>query len=201
MVSLLIGGVRPIERNLPNWVFESPRPDAGGSSLHNMDRIWQWAWNRYAPRYSWAVYGFAFLVSLPVFLLLTLPIVAFEKSDRYLAAAVLTVAAIVVAEAQSAVTIRREMRLIEQWAAGQNVDRATTLEGASLVQSMESNQALQASTLVGRDLLVAASQVTTTFEPASMTRSTQLVWRDAICLAVLAVAVGAIAGASGWRLV
>ena len=132
MVSPLISGVRPIERNLPNWVFESPRPDAGGSSLHNMDRIWQWAWNRYAPRYSWAVYGFAFVVSLPVFLLLTLPIVAFEKSDRYLAAAVLTVAAIVVAEAQSAVTIRREMRLIEQWAAGQNVDRATTLEGTYL---------------------------------------------------------------------
>ena len=168
MVSLLIGGVRPIERNLPNWVFESPRPDAGGSSLHNMDRIWQWAWNRYAPRYSWAVYGFAFLVSLPVFLLLTLPIVAFEKSDRYLAAAVLTVAAIVVAEAQSAVTIRREMRLIEQWAAGQNVDRATTLEGTYLCSRLVSSQ---------------------------------LVWRDAICLAVLAVAVGAIAGASGWRLV
>ena len=89
-------------------------------------------------------------------------------SLRYLAAAVLTVAAIVVAEAQSAVTIRREMRLIEQWAAGQNVDRATTLEGAYLCSRLVSSQ---------------------------------LVWRDAICLAVLAVAVGAIAGASGWRLV
>ena len=48
-----------------------------------MDRIWQWAWDRYAPRYTWAVSALAFPVVLPIYLLVRLSIVAFEKSDRY----------------------------------------------------------------------------------------------------------------------
>ncbi len=132
-----------------------------------MDRIWQWAWDRYARRYSWAIYGFTFLVSLPVYLLLTWPIVAFEKSHRYLAAAMLTVAGAVVVEAVTAIVIRREMRLIERWAAGKDVGRATVLEGTYVCTRRISSLS---------------------------------VWRDAICLAMLAVAVGAIAGATGWRL-
>jgi hypothetical protein len=33
-----------------------------------MDRIWQWAWDRYGARYSWAALAVAFPLSLPVYL-------------------------------------------------------------------------------------------------------------------------------------
>ena len=58
-----------------------------------MDRIWQWAWDRYSARYSWVLWVIGFVVSLPVYLLLTLPIVAFEKSGRYVEVAAVTVGA------------------------------------------------------------------------------------------------------------
>lgn len=47
-----------------------------------MDRIWQWAWDRYgARRYVWALALAAFVVSLPIYLVfVSLPIVVFEKS-------------------------------------------------------------------------------------------------------------------------
>ena len=44
----------------------------------------------------WAIYALTFPVVLPVYLFLTLPIVAFEKSGRYVEAAAVTVAALVV---------------------------------------------------------------------------------------------------------
>jgi hypothetical protein len=43
-----------------------------------MDHIWQWAWDRYATRYSWAIYAVCLPVLLPTYLLSTLGIVAFE---------------------------------------------------------------------------------------------------------------------------
>ncbi|HEY6857306.1 MAG TPA: hypothetical protein VI194_13980 [Mycobacterium sp.] len=33
-----------------------------------MDRIWQWAWDRYGARYSWAVYALSIPFSLPPYL-------------------------------------------------------------------------------------------------------------------------------------
>ena len=33
--------------HLPRWMFETRWRMGGGSSLHTMDRIWQWAWDRY----------------------------------------------------------------------------------------------------------------------------------------------------------
>jgi adenylate cyclase len=59
-----------------------------------MDRIWQWAWDRYEPRYSCALCVIGVVVSLAVYLLLTLPIVAFEKSNRYVQAAAVTFVAV-----------------------------------------------------------------------------------------------------------
>jgi adenylate cyclase len=47
-----------------------------------MDRIWQWAWNRYRARYMRVLYAIGFAVTLPVYLLLTLLIAAFEKSGH-----------------------------------------------------------------------------------------------------------------------
>ncbi len=95
-----------------------------------MDRIWQWTWDRYAPSYTRALCVIAFVVSLPIYLLLlTLPIVAFEKSARYLEASGVTVVAILVLIGIIVLPERRWARLVEQWAAGQHVDRVTALEG------------------------------------------------------------------------
>jgi adenylate cyclase len=93
-----------------------------------MDRIWQWAWDRYGARYSWAVCAIAFLVVLPVYLLMSLVVVAFEKSGHYLEAPAATVVAVL---AQACVLLPPGVggiRLAEQWAAGQEVDRAKALE-------------------------------------------------------------------------
>src|ERR1700737_4375808 len=92
-----------------------------------MDRIWQWAWDRYGPRYSWAIYGISIPVLLVLYLALALPVVASEGSGRYVeAAAVAVVAAMVMAS----VIVRpgmSELHLIEQWAAGHDVDRVRAL--------------------------------------------------------------------------
>jgi hypothetical protein len=55
-----------------------------------MDRIWQWAWDRYAARYSWAVSPILAGLSLPHYLLMSWVIVAFEGSDRYAESAAIT---------------------------------------------------------------------------------------------------------------
>jgi adenylate cyclase len=52
-----------------------------------MDRLWQWAWDRYGARYSWAVYAFAFALALPIHLLWSFLIVAIEESSNYVEAA------------------------------------------------------------------------------------------------------------------
>ena len=52
-----------------------------------MDRIWQWAWNRHAGRYSWAIYTVTVVVLLPIYLVLAMIVVAFKKSDHYVGAA------------------------------------------------------------------------------------------------------------------
>ena len=56
-----------------------------------MDRIWQWAWDRYGPRYSWAISAVSYLAIMPVWLGSAFLVVAFEESDRYGEAAAVTV--------------------------------------------------------------------------------------------------------------
>jgi class 3 adenylate cyclase len=95
-----------------------------------MDRIWQWTWDRYGARYGWATYAIGVLVSLWVYLLiLSFPVVAFEKSGRYVEAAAVTVAAVLVLVGIMVLPERRWARPVEQWAAGHDVDRAAALEG------------------------------------------------------------------------
>jgi adenylate cyclase len=94
-----------------------------------MDRIWQWAWDRYGARYTWACGVIGFFVALPVYSLLAFPIVALEKSDRYVEATGVTVVAVLVLECIMVVPNHRLARLAEQWAAGLEVNRATALEG------------------------------------------------------------------------
>ena len=61
-----------------------------------MDRIWQWAWDRYGARYSWAICAISFPMVLPVYLASSLIVVAFEESDHYVEAAAVTVVAVLV---------------------------------------------------------------------------------------------------------
>lgn len=70
-----------------------------------------------------------FSVSLPVYLLLSLPIVAFEGSGHYVEAAAVTVVAVLVLSFMLVANPgRRWMRLAEHWAAGDEVDRVTALK-------------------------------------------------------------------------
>jgi adenylate cyclase len=133
-----------------------------------MDRIWQWAWDRYGPRYSCAFFAIAYLVVLPVYLLVSFVVVAFEQSDYYLEAAAVTVVVLIV---QAYVFLSPGLggiRLAQQWAAGHDVDRATALAD------------------------------TYTYARRAIARG---VAGSAVPSAALLVLVGAIAGATGSRLV
>ena len=93
-----------------------------------MDRIWQWAWDRYGARYSWAIYAIAFPRTLPIYLVSSFLIVAFEKSDHYVEAAAVTVVAVLVLVYVIVLPGLGRIRLVEQWAAGHEVDRARALD-------------------------------------------------------------------------
>ena len=134
-----------------------------------MDRIWQWAWDRYGARYSWAVFAIDALGVLPVWLLLAFLVVAFEGSDRYVEAAAITVPVVVVMMYVSILPGAGRNRLVEHWAAGdEEVDRARALEA------------------------------TYAWTRGAVVRT---VGAGAVWIALLLVVVGAIAGATGSRLV
>jgi adenylate cyclase len=92
-----------------------------------MDRIWQWAWDRYGPRYSWALYAAAVPLALPVNLLWSFLIVAVEKSDAYVEAAIATVSVATPLQWAALFLGSGERRVVERWAAGQEVDRPKAL--------------------------------------------------------------------------
>ena len=112
--------------------------------------MWQWAWDRYGPRYLWAVYGSSIPVLLVLYLAISLPVVASEGSGHYMeAAAVAVVAAMVMAY----VIVRpgmSERRFFEQWVAGQEVDRMRAL-GATYTWARGS----AARTVIGNAVLLA----------------------------------------------
>ena len=55
-------------------------------------------------------------------------VVAFEESDRYVEAAAVTVVAVLVRAYVMVLPGLGRIRLVEQWAAGHEVDRATALD-------------------------------------------------------------------------
>ncbi len=69
-----------------------------------------------------------FLAYLLTYLASTLLIVAFEDSDRYIEVAAVSVVAVLVLAYVVILPGLGEKRLVEQWAAGHKVDRATALE-------------------------------------------------------------------------
>src|SRR3954466_6997897 len=93
-----------------------------------MDRIWQWAWDRHGARYSWAVFAIAYLAMLPVWLASACLVVAFERSDRYVEAAAITVPVIAVMLYVAALPGAGQSRLLDRWAAGREVDRRRALD-------------------------------------------------------------------------
>ncbi len=95
-----------------------------------MDRIWQWAWDRYGTRYSWVIC----VISLPWVLMSYLAwaflIVTVEGSDRYVEAGVVTAIVAPVLPYLVVLPGMRPVRFLEQWAAGRGseVSRTTALE-------------------------------------------------------------------------
>jgi len=87
-----------------------------------MDRIFQWVWDRYGPVYSWAICALVYPAGLSVYLAFPLIIVAFERSDRYVEAVVITCAAMVVRVYLFVLPGSMPLRLIEKWAAGHRLD-------------------------------------------------------------------------------
>jgi adenylate cyclase len=92
-----------------------------------MDRIWQWAWDRYGARYSWAIYAVCVSELLPVYLTMSLGVVAFERSDRYAAAAAATVGTVLVLVYMMILPSLGKIRPLERWAARREGDRASAL--------------------------------------------------------------------------
>jgi adenylate cyclase len=133
-----------------------------------MDRIWQWVWDRYGARYSWALCAVMFAVLLPPYLMLSFIVVAYEKSDRYVEAAAVTVVAVPLLAYVYFLPGLGRLHLVEQWAAGHDVDRADALDATYVT----------ARGAVARGL-----------------------GSNVIGLALVFVVVGAIAGATEWRLV
>src|ERR1700759_2533006 len=93
-----------------------------------MDHIWQWAWNRYGARYSWAISAIGVPLVMQVYLLFAIVIVAFEESDRYVEAAAVAVVATLAQQYTAILPGLGQIRLVERWAADREVDRATALD-------------------------------------------------------------------------
>ena len=106
-----------------------------------MDRVWQWAWDRHGPRYSWAILALSFVIIVPNWEITALLIVGFEESNRFLLATVVVAATTLVGAYLVVWPASKEWRLMERWAAGDSIDRREALEAtytyarASVVRS------------------------------------------------------------------
>ena len=78
--------------------------------------------------YSWVICAVMFALFLPSFVMLSFIVVAFEKSDRYFEAAATTVVALPVLVYVYFLPGQGGLHLVEQWAAGRDVDRTCALD-------------------------------------------------------------------------
>src|ERR1700758_2695998 len=88
----------------------------------------QWAWDRYAARYSWAICAVTCPLVLQIYVVLAFLVVGHEKSPHYVEAAVVTIVALPILLYVLFLRGLGRLRLVERWAAGQEVDRARALE-------------------------------------------------------------------------
>ncbi|AKK29659.1 adenylate/guanylate cyclase domain-containing protein [Mycobacterium sp. EPa45] len=93
-----------------------------------MDRFWQWAWDRHAPRYLWVVWLSASAASLPVYLAWAWIVLSVENSSRYGVAAMVAVVVALVMAAGGTFPSRWRFRGVDRWLSGQEIDRAKALE-------------------------------------------------------------------------
>ncbi|MCG7592952.1 adenylate/guanylate cyclase domain-containing protein [Mycobacterium sp. PSTR-4-N] len=93
-----------------------------------MDRIWQWAWDRFGARHRWAGLAVVVPAGLPIYLFFSFLIVGLEHSRHYVEAVVVTLAVLLGINAYAGVADRKSYRPVERWADGHDVDRATALE-------------------------------------------------------------------------
>jgi adenylate cyclase len=93
-----------------------------------MERVFQWVWDRYGSRYSWALCVVMYPIALMAYLAISLIIVAFERSDRYFESAVIAMVAVLLRVYFIALPHSGRMRLIGRWAAGHEVDRIKVLD-------------------------------------------------------------------------
>ncbi|AKK26302.1 adenylate/guanylate cyclase domain-containing protein [Mycobacterium sp. EPa45] len=92
-----------------------------------MDRIWQWAWNRYGSRYSWALLAMHIPPTMLMYLLWSVLIVAIEDSSHYAEAAVVIVVGIPVVSYVTVLPGLGPRRVVERWAQGHAIDRLQVL--------------------------------------------------------------------------
>jgi adenylate cyclase len=93
-----------------------------------MERIWQWAWDRYGAQYSWAICAIGFPLVLQVYLVFSIVVVALEKSDHYVEAAAVTVVAVLVQQYVIVLPGLGRIRDVERLAAGREVDPGRALD-------------------------------------------------------------------------
>lgn len=98
-----------------------------GALVSVMDRIWQWAWDRFGARHRWAGLAVVLPAGLPLYLFWSFLIIALEGSRHYVEAAVVTLAVLLVLNVYAALADRQRYRPVEQWAGGHDVDRATAM--------------------------------------------------------------------------
>ena len=93
-----------------------------------MDRFWQWAWDRYGPRYSWVIYVVSLVELLSVYLVMSTLIVAFERSHRYVEAIAITICVGLVLVYLQNLPGLGASRRVELWAARRETDSAAALD-------------------------------------------------------------------------
>jgi adenylate cyclase len=128
-----------------------------------MDRIWQWAWNRYGARYSWALWVILFPVYFPIYLVLSFGVVAYEGSGQFVKAAVVTGVVVLLGAYLLVHPGLGWSRLAQRWAAGYEVDRARALCATYtyarrlVFRSVAGNAMFSAALLVGVGVIAGAS--------------------------------------------
>lgn len=93
-----------------------------------MDRVFQWLWDRHGPRYSWAMCVLIYPPGFFVFVSYSLIVVAFERSDRFIDAAIVTAVAMLVRVVVLVLPGSKDLRLLQKWAAGHEVDSMAALQ-------------------------------------------------------------------------
>ena len=78
--------------------------------------------------YSWVICAVMSALFLPPFVMLSFIVVASEKSDRYFEAAAATVVALPLLVSAYFLPGLGGLHLVEQWAAGRDVDRTSALD-------------------------------------------------------------------------